>query len=120
MKTVEGDGEIFERPKYKPYDLHHFHASMLIDRRLIKIQKLMRHEVIKTTLNSYGHLIEQAETRGDTSVGMLPSTRHEKLKMIQHNKLIIAQRQKLTGAQRKKLIEVHAHGHPAGEAGQFP
>ncbi|SNT75689.1 tyrosine-type recombinase/integrase [Amphiplicatus metriothermophilus] len=73
MKTVEEDGETVERPKYKPYDLRHFYASMLIERRtnLKKIQKLMGHEDIKTTLNIYGHLIEAAETRDDSSVGLL-------------------------------------------------
>ena len=37
---------------------------MLIEqkRNLKKIQKLMGHEHIKTTLNIYGHLIEKAES----------------------------------------------------------
>ena len=52
-----------ERVKYKPYDLRHFYASMLIEDRtnLKRIQKLMGHRDIETTLNTYGHLIERAE-----------------------------------------------------------
>ncbi|UPT96286.1 tyrosine-type recombinase/integrase [Bradyrhizobium barranii subsp. apii] len=43
MVTVQEDGESVERPKYKPYDLRHFYASMLIDQRvnLKRIQTLM-------------------------------------------------------------------------------
>ena len=73
VKTVEEDGEAVEKPKYKPYDLRHFFASMLIEQRtnLKKIQKLMGHEDIKTTLNIYGHLIEQHETSNDSGKGLL-------------------------------------------------
>lgn len=58
-------GELVAKPKYSPYDLRHFYASMLIDRRvnLKRIQALMGHEDIKTTLNTYGHLIERNETK---------------------------------------------------------
>jgi integrase len=57
------DGRLVEKPKYKPYDLRHFYASMLIDQRinLKRIQTLMGHRNIQTTLNVYGHLIERAE-----------------------------------------------------------
>ena len=57
------DGKLVEKPKYKPYDLRHFYASMLIDQRinLKRIQTLMGHRNIQTTLNVYGHLIERAE-----------------------------------------------------------
>lgn len=57
------DGKEVERPKYRPYDLRHFYASMLIDQRvnLKRIQTLMGHRNIQTTLNVYGHLIERAE-----------------------------------------------------------
>ena len=72
MITVEEDGKTFDRPKYKPYDLRHFYASMLIDDKvnLKRIQTLMGHEDIKTTLNVYGHLIERVEAaeRERTSV----------------------------------------------------
>ena len=66
------DGKLVEKPKYKPYDLRHFYASMLIDQRinLKRIQTLMGHRNIQTTLNVYGHLIERAEmaTQVRTSV----------------------------------------------------
>jgi len=57
------DGRLVEKTKYKPYDLRHFYASMLIDQRinLKRIQTLMGHRNIQTTLNVYGHLIERAE-----------------------------------------------------------
>jgi integrase len=57
------DGRLVEKPKYKPYDLRHFYASMPIDQRinLKRIQTLMGHRNIQTTLNVYGHLIERAE-----------------------------------------------------------
>jgi integrase len=73
VKKVEEDGEVVEKPKYKPYDLRHFYASVLIEQRcnLKRIQKLMGHEDIQTTLNVYGHLIEKAESAGDKHTGML-------------------------------------------------
>lgn len=51
-------------PKYRPYDLRHFFASVLIQNMhtknisLKKIQYLMGHEKIETTLNVYGHLLD--------------------------------------------------------------
>jgi integrase len=73
MKKVEQDGEMVEKPKFKPYDLRHFYASMLSEQRsnLKRIQSLMGHEDIKTTLNTYGHLVDKAETAGERRVGML-------------------------------------------------
>lgn len=73
VKQVEQDGIMVERPKYKPYDLRHYFASMLIEQRtnLKRIQKLMGHEDIKTTLNIYGHLIEHAESSTNTNMGLL-------------------------------------------------
>ncbi len=61
------------KPRFSPYDLRHFYASMLIESRvnLKRIQKLMGHEDIKTTLNVYGHLIEKAERQDDEHVGMV-------------------------------------------------
>ncbi len=60
METVEEGGETIERPKYRPYDMRHFFASMLIERKvnLKKIQTMMGHTNIETTLNVYGHLLE--------------------------------------------------------------
>ncbi|TXL75116.1 site-specific integrase [Vineibacter terrae] len=73
VKVVEEDGETVEKPKYKPYDLRHFYASMLIEQRtnLKRIQKLMGHEDIKTTLNIYGHLIERAEQGREGESGLI-------------------------------------------------
>lgn len=73
MEAVEEDGETIMRPKYKPYDLRHFYASMLIEQRvnLKLIQYLMGHRDIQTTLSVYGHLIERAEIRSERSKGLI-------------------------------------------------
>ena len=59
------NGKAIIAPKYSPYDLRHFYASMLIEQRvnLKRIQALMGHEDIKTTLNVYGHLIDKSEEK---------------------------------------------------------
>lgn len=77
VEEAEEAGETVVRPRYRPYDLRHFYASMLIDRRvnLKRIQYLMGHEDIKTTLNTYGHLIERAEAKTDRTPGLLASMR---------------------------------------------
>lgn len=58
-----------------PYDLRHFYASMLIDQRinLKRIQKLMGHRSIQTTLDVYGHLIERADTAPQPRTSVLTS-----------------------------------------------
>lgn len=63
VEIKEERGKPVEKPKYRPYDLRHFFASMLIEKKmnLKKIQTLMGHSNIETTLNVYGHLIEDAE-----------------------------------------------------------
>lgn len=73
VKTVEFDGKSVQKPKYKPYDLRHFFASMLIERNvnLKQNQKLMGHEDIKTTLNVYGHLIENEQVNPRNRIGMV-------------------------------------------------
>lgn len=73
METVEVDGEMIEQVKYRPYDLRHFFASMLIERKvnLKKIQTLMGHANIETTLNVYGHLLEDAEAGPQEPIGLL-------------------------------------------------
>jgi integrase len=73
MERIEVDGEIVEKPKFSPYDLRHFYASMLIENKvnLKRIQKLMGHEKIETTLNVYGHLIERVESAAEKRTGML-------------------------------------------------
>ncbi len=75
METVVEDGEKVDRPKYSPYDLRHFYASMLIEQRvnLKRIQRLMGHEKIETTLNVYGHVIERVEAITTKRAGMLAS-----------------------------------------------
>ncbi|MGY4433955.1 site-specific recombinase XerD [Bradyrhizobium sp. F1.13.1] len=67
METVEEDGRKAERPKYSPYELRHFYASMLIEHKtnLKRIQRLMGHEKIETTLNVYGHIIERVEATAE-------------------------------------------------------
>jgi len=74
-KKVEKDGRIEDKPKFSPYDLRHFYASMLIEQRvnLKRIQKLMGHSNITTTLNIYGHLIEKAESSEERYTGMIAS-----------------------------------------------
>ena len=71
--TEKEGGIAVERPKYKPYDLRHFYPSMLIDQRvnLKRIQTLMGHRSIQTTLNVYGHLIERAEMATQTRTSVL-------------------------------------------------
>lgn len=73
LNEYEEDGEIVYRPKYSPYDLRHFFASMLIEQRvnLKPIQYLMGHEDIRTTLNTYGHLIERMEAKKEKPRGLL-------------------------------------------------
>ena len=67
-KAVVVDGKPVQEVKYRPYDLRHFFASMLIEKKnnLKKIQTLMGHTNIETTLNVYGHLLEEqrAKRRG--------------------------------------------------------
>ena len=69
---VKLNGRLVQRPKYSPYDLRHFYASMLIERRvnLKKIQSLMGHTNIATTLGSHGHLIERAEANSEEKFGL--------------------------------------------------
>lgn len=73
VETVDDDDGLVEKPRYKPYDLRHFFASMLIEQRtnLKLLQKLMGHEDIKTTLNTYGHLIERAESKQASRTGLI-------------------------------------------------
>jgi len=58
----EGDKEMF-RPKYTPYSLRHFFASMLIhqNKNLKFIQTVMGHKNIKLTFDVYGHIIKEKE-----------------------------------------------------------
>lgn len=91
IETVDIEGEMIEKPKYSPYDLRHFYASMLIEKRvnLKRLQKLMGHEKIETTLNVYGHLIERVESAAERHTGMLAS--------LQRNPPVKPARQKSCG-----------------------
>lgn len=62
-----------EKPKYRPYDLRHFFASMLIENKtnLKKIQTLMGHANIETTLNVYGHLLQDDIDDNNKELGLL-------------------------------------------------
>ena len=62
-------------PKYKPYDLRHFYASMLIENgvNLKRIQRLMGHSDIQTTINIYGHVIEKVEWEKDQKTHLIAS-----------------------------------------------
>ncbi|MBI2234168.1 MAG: site-specific integrase [Micavibrio aeruginosavorus] len=62
-----GGGEKIAVPKFRPYDLRHFFASYHIDKgtNLKKLQKMMGHKDIETTLNVYGHLLDDDEKRAD-------------------------------------------------------
>jgi integrase len=73
VESVEEDGKRIEVPKYRPYDLRHFFASMLIEKQtnLKKIQKLMGHTNIETTLNVYGHLLDDDRDAKVNHPGML-------------------------------------------------
>lgn len=73
VETVEEEGRTVEQPKYIPYDLRHFFASMLIENKvnLKKLQTLMGHTNIQTTLDVYGHLLEEETPSRDEDRGML-------------------------------------------------
>lgn len=73
VEEVEVNGEMVTQAKYRPYDLRHFFASMLIERKLNlkKIQALMGHANIETTLNVYGHLLDEAEEPPREAIGLL-------------------------------------------------
>lgn len=67
------DGKEIVTPKYTPYSLRHFFASMLIAEKtdIAKITALMGHTDISTTYDVYGHLIERsADSRAHPS-GMI-------------------------------------------------
>ncbi len=71
-------GKEVEKPKYVPYHLRHFYASVLIASRkdLKTIQTLMGHEDVKTTLNVYGHLLKRSEAEpggGGILTGLRPN-----------------------------------------------
>lgn len=80
LVTIEDvNGKSVEVPKYKPYDLRHFYASMLIENRvnLKRIQKLMGHSDIQTTLNVYGHVVERVESEQEEQTRLISSLSRE-------------------------------------------
>jgi integrase len=70
VEEERDDGSAVEVPKFRPYDLRHFFASYHIDKgtNLKKLQKMMGHNDIQTTLNVYGHLLEDDKS---TAKGLL-------------------------------------------------
>jgi integrase len=73
VETPGARDEQLKLPKYRPYDLRHFFASMHIEKgtNLKKLQTLMGHANIETTLNVYGHLLDDDENLKKPSEGIL-------------------------------------------------
>jgi integrase len=65
MVETEEQGETSVKPKYTPYSLRHFYASMLIDQQknLKFIQTVMGHADMSTTFDVYGHLIQEQQAK---------------------------------------------------------
>ena len=84
VTETEEDGDTVVRPKYRPYDLRYFYASMLIEQRVSmkRVQYLMGHEDVTTTLNVYGHLIERAEVKPERTRGLLASMAQSKRSQV--------------------------------------
>ncbi len=84
VETIKVDGEDVQRPKYRPYDLRHFFASIHIEKgtNLKKLQTLIGHANIETTLNVYGHLLDDDENLKRPAVGMLSSLRGNSLRRV--------------------------------------
>jgi len=78
MREISKDGRTYAVPKYTPYNLRHFYASMLIEKRvnLKKIQYLMGHSDIQTTLNIYGHVIERVEGAAERPITLIDEIGH--------------------------------------------
>lgn len=69
------DGEEVVSPRYAPYALRHFFASVLIasGTDIAKIKTLMGHTDITTTYSVYAHLIREAEQTRSRRVGLIDS-----------------------------------------------
>lgn len=63
LQEVEENGKKFIRPKYHPYALRHYYASMLIANNIAitRIQKLMGHKDPSITLNTYAHIMKNTD-----------------------------------------------------------
>lgn len=77
VDTEEVDGEDVEVPRYVPYALRHYFASVLIasGTDIAKIKTLMGHTDITTTYSVYAHLIRQAEQTRTQRTGLISSIR---------------------------------------------
>ena len=75
VEIVEND-LVTCKPKYTPYSLRHFFASMLIDqeKNLKFIQTVMGHADLSTTFDVYGHLIQEKQAQEmESAQGILSS-----------------------------------------------
>ncbi|MFK4445201.1 integrase [Caballeronia udeis] len=73
MDAENIDGESVMKPRYTPYALRHYFASVLIAEGtdIAKIKTLMGHTDISTTFDVYAHLIRQAEDGKSQRTGMI-------------------------------------------------
>lgn len=75
IETV--DGEEIKRPRYTPYALRHYFASVLIasGTDIAKIKTLMGHTDITTTYSVYAHLIRETEQSRSRRSGLITTIR---------------------------------------------
>lgn len=75
-ETVVEGGKGVLKPRYSPYDLRHYFASMLIAEGtdIAKIKTLMGHTDISTTYDVYAHLIRRAEDAKSRRRGLIASS----------------------------------------------
>lgn len=73
MDVSRVDGKERVSPRYSPYALRHYFASMLIAQGtdIAKIKTLMGHTDISTTFDVYAHLIRQVEEQKSRRTGMI-------------------------------------------------
>ncbi|MGV8893834.1 MAG: tyrosine-type recombinase/integrase [Burkholderiaceae bacterium] len=73
MDIEEVDGEEVTKPRYSPYALRHYFASVLIadGTDIAKIKTLMGHIDISTTFDVYAHLIRQTEDQKSKRPGLI-------------------------------------------------
>ncbi|MDX1641624.1 MAG: site-specific integrase [Balneolaceae bacterium] len=70
ITEITDQGRTVQKPKYTPYSLRHFYASILIDqeKNLKFIQTVMGHADLSTTFDVYGHLIQEKQANEMESV----------------------------------------------------
>jgi len=78
MDIEDIDGEEVASPRYVPYALRHYFASVLIasGTDIAKIKTLMGHTDITTTYSVYAHLIREAEQTRSRRPGLISTIRH--------------------------------------------